>query len=120
MRGARAAGVLLATGVAAAAVIPAASLGASKPVRKTVKVGDDFFAPKKFSVPRGSTIVFKWVNTNVNTHDVKLRRGPKGVKRFHSDPAAAYFSYKRKLTVKGTYKVVCTFHVGMDAAIVVR
>jgi plastocyanin len=117
--GARAAAVLLATGVAAAAVIPAAS-GASSPVKKTVKVGDDYFAPAKLSVPRNSTIAFKWLAANVNTHDVKLRRGPKGVKRFHSQPATAYFTYRRKLTVKGTYVVVCTFHVGMVTRITVR
>ena len=119
MRARRSAGALLATGVAACAVVPAAT-GASKPVRKVVKVGDDFFAPTKVAVPRNSTIVFKWLAANTNTHDVYLRRKPKRAKRFHSDPAATDFTYRRKLTVKGTYKVICTFHVGMDATIVVR
>jgi plastocyanin len=119
VRGRRAAGVLLATGVAAAAVIPVAD-GASTPVRKTVKVGDDFFAPSKLTVKRGTTVVFKWSNANVNTHDVKLKRGPRGVKRFHSDPAAAYYSYKRTLKVRGKYHVICTFHVGMVTTITVK
>ena len=118
MRARRAAGVLLATGVAAAAVIPAAD-GAST-ARKTVKVGDDYFAPSKLTVRRGTVVVFKWLNENVNTHDVKLRRGPRGVKRFHSEPAASYYSYKRKLKVRGKYKVICTFHVGMVTTITVK
>jgi plastocyanin len=110
---------VLATGVAAGAVIPAAT-GATKPVRKTIKVGDDYFSPSKLTVKRNTVIVFKWLPVNGNTHDVKLRKGPKGVKRFHSDPAAADFSFKRKLKVKGRYSVICTFHEDMVTTITVR
>ena len=116
MRARRAAGVLLATGVAAAAVIPAAD-GATKPVR--VKVGDDFFSPTKLTVKRGTVVAFKWLSANTNTHDVKLKRGPRGVKRWQSEPAAAYYTYKRKHRVRGKYSVLCTYHVGMDMTIVV-
>jgi plastocyanin len=118
VRARRAAAALLATGVAATAVIPAAD-GASPP-RKVVKVGDDYFAPAKLTVRRGTVVVFKWLNSNTATHDVKLRRGPRGVKRWQSDPAATYFSYRRKLTVKGKYTIVCTFHVDMDMVVIVR
>ena len=120
MRGARAAGVLLATGVAAAAVIPAASLGASKPVRKTVKVGDDYFGPSKMTVSKGKTVLWKWLAANGNTHDVKLKKHPKGVKSFHSAPATSGYTYKKTLKVKGTYKVICTFHEGMTLTITVK
>jgi plastocyanin len=119
MRAGRAAGALLAAGVAAIAVIPAAS-GATKPVRKTINVGDDYFTPMKTTVKRNTTVVWRWLSVNGNTHDVKLKKGPKGVKRFHSDAAAADFSFKRKLTVKGTYRVICTFHQDMTTTIVVR
>jgi plastocyanin len=110
---------LLVAGIAALAVVPAAS-GASNPKRVTVKVGDDYFMPAKLKVARNTTVVWKWLAVNGNTHDVKLKRGPKGVKRFHSDPAAAYYSFKRKLTVKGRYSVICTFHQNMAMTITVR
>jgi plastocyanin len=51
---------------------------------------------------------------------VKLKKGPKGVKRFHSDPAAADFTYKRTLKVKGKYSIICTFHENMVQTITVR
>ena len=106
-------------GIAALAVVPAAS-GAAKPKPVSVKVGDDYFAPTKLSVARGTTIAWKWLAVNGDTHDVKLKRGPKGAKPFHSDPAAAFFTYKRKLTVKGRYTVICTFHQHMTMTITVR
>ena len=107
-------------GIAALAVVPAASGAAAKPKPVSVKVGDDYFAPTKLKVAAGTTVVWRWLAVNGNTHDVKLRKGPKGVKRFQSDPAAAYYSFKRKLTVKGTYNVICTFHEDMKTTIVVR
>jgi plastocyanin len=110
---------LLVAGIAALAVVPAAS-GAAKPKPVSVKVGDDYFGPTKLKVAKDTTVVWKWLAVNGNTHDVKLKKGPKGVKRFQSDPAAAYFSFKRKLTVKGTYSVICTFHQNMAMTITVR
>jgi plastocyanin len=53
-------------------------------------------------------------------HDVKLRRAPKGVRKFHSDPAASDFSFSRTLTKAGTYRLVCTYHEEMTMTIKVR
>jgi plastocyanin len=106
----------VAIGVAALAVAPAAA--APKPL--TVKVGDDYFLPVKKTVKPGTKIVWKWLTVNGNTHDVKLKKGPKGVKRFHSDPAAADFTYKRTLKVKGKYLIICTFHENMTQVITVK
>jgi plastocyanin len=111
---------LLAAGVAALAVVPAAAVTAKAPPTKRVVVGDDYFAPQTLKVPRNTTVVWKWLSVNGNTHDVKLKKGPKGAKGFHSDPAAADFSFKRKLTVKGKYSVICTFHQSMVMTITVR
>ena len=36
-----------------------------------------------------------------DVHDVKLKTGPKGVKKFQSEAAATDYSFKRKLTVPG-------------------
>ena len=36
-----------------------------------------------------------------DVHDVKLKSGPKGVKKFQSEAASTDYSFKRKLTVSG-------------------
>jgi plastocyanin len=105
-------------GAAALAVAPATASTKPKPV--SVTVADDYFAPLKKTVKPGTKIVWKWLLVNSNTHDVKLKKGPKGVKRFHSDPAAADFVYKRTLKVKGKYSIICTFHEDMVQTITVR
>jgi plastocyanin len=109
--------VAVTIGAAALAVVPAAA-SAPKPLK--VKVGDDYFLPVKKTVKPGTKVVWKWLSENGNTHDVKLKKGPKGVKRFHSDAAAADFTYKRTLKVKGKYLIICTFHQNMVQTITVK
>jgi plastocyanin len=100
---------LLAIGAATAlAVAPVATAG--KTPRKTVKVGDYFLSPGKITVKRGTRITWKWLNSNGDTHDVKLKKGPKGVKKFHSDYASTDFKFTRTLKKKGKYTVICTLH----------
>ena len=111
--------LVVAIGAAALAVAPAAArTKPPKPV--SVTVGDDYYAPAKKTVKPGTKIVWKWPAVNSNTHDVKLKKGPKGVKKFQSDPAAADFVYKRTLKVKGKYSIICTFHEGMVQTITVK
>jgi plastocyanin len=112
--------VAIVAGASLALAGGAGAVTSKKPVHKSVKVADDFFSPKKLSVPAGSTITWKWSSANSDTHDVYLSKRPKGVKRFHSDSAASDFSYKRKLSKKGTYTFVCTFHEDMTQKITVR
>ena len=107
-------------GAAALAVAPAATEAAKAPPAKKVTVGDDYYAPLKMKVPKNTTIVWKWLSVNGNTHDVKLKKAPKGVKKFQSDPAAADFTFKRKLKVRGTYFIICTFHENMVETITVK
>ena len=115
------AAALLAAGVAAVAVIPAASAGGASPKPRVVKVADDYFGPAKITgLTRGRTVLWKWLSVNGNTHDVKLKKAPKGVKKFHSDAATADFTFKRKLKVKGKYVVICTFHEDMRMTIWVK
>jgi plastocyanin len=99
----------------AAACAPAAPAATSK----TVKVGDNFFSPTKLTVAPKTKIVWKWLS-NSESHDVFLSKGPKGVKRFQSDPAASDFRYAKTLTVPGTYKILCTFHEDMTQTITVK
>jgi plastocyanin len=99
---------LAATGLALA-VVPAQA-GNTKSVRKTVKLGDYYFSPAKLTVKKGTTVVWKWPSGGGDGHDVVLRKGPRGAKRFASDIFFAGESYPQKLTVPGTYSIVCSLH----------
>ena len=89
---------------------------------KTVNLGDNYFAPKTLKVKRGTTVTWKWPGFEEagDVHDVKLKSGPKGVKKFHSEAASTDYSFKRKLTVAGKYKLVCSLHHEMGMTIKVR
>jgi plastocyanin len=102
----------------ALALAPAPPAGAG--ATRTVRIGDNFFTPATMSVTSGTTVRWRWPTTTGDTHDVKLDRGPKGVRKFHSEAAASDFSFRRTLTVPGTYRIVCTFHEEMTQTIRVR
>jgi plastocyanin len=99
---------------------PTAQAAAKKPVKKTVRLFDNYYEPANLTVPKDSTIIWKWPDTTGDSHDVSLDKGPKGVKKFQSDVAASEFSYRRKLTKKGKYHIVCTLHEEMTMDIRVR
>jgi plastocyanin len=104
--------------VAAACLTGAAAASGSSP--KKVKVGDDYYGPTHLTVKRGTKVKWVWLADNGDSHDVKLTKRPRGVKRFHSASAATDYSFTRKLTKKGTYKIVCTLHQDMTMTIKVR
>ena len=106
--------------VAVPLIAVAASPAATRPKPKTVKVGDDFFSPKKLTVKRNTKITWKWSADNYDTHDVRLKKGPKGVKKFHSDLSASDYSFARTLTKPGKYVVICTIHAEMRQTIRVK
>jgi plastocyanin len=110
----------LLAGAAAPAAAPAALGAGAKPQKKTVKVLDNYFSPAKLTVNRRSTITFRWPDDAGDTHDAVLDKGPKGARRFASDPGAAGFSYKARLTVPGSYRIICTFHEEMVLTVRVR
>ena len=89
---------------------------------KTVTLGDNYFAPKTLNVKRGTKVAWRWpgFDEGGDVHDVKLRSGPAGVKKFHSEAASTDYSFKRKLTKPGTYKIVCTLHEEMRMTVKVR
>jgi plastocyanin len=90
--------------------------------RKTVRVYDNYFVKDSLKVKRGTVVVWRWPGAAEagDVHDVKLRKGPRRAKRFHSEAAASDYSFRRKLTVPGRYRVVCTLHEGMKMTIRVR
>jgi plastocyanin len=104
--------VLLALG--ACALAPAAMAGGGTPAKKTynVKVRDDYYSPIKQKIKKGDSVKWAWGNINIDSHDVTLKKGPKGVKRadFRSISGAIGITFKRKFTVKGTYNFYCTIH----------
>ena len=54
-------------------------------------------------------------------HDVKLKKAPKGAKKFHSQPASAELRRSSaSSTSRGRYKIVCTLHEEMKMTITVR
>ena len=111
---------LVATGSLALAFAGAGgALGASSKSR-VIKVGDDYFSPTKVTVKKGTKVRWSWLDGNQDNHDVRLKSGPKGVKKFHSDLAASDYSYSKKLTVPGTYKLYCSIHATMRETIVVK
>jgi plastocyanin len=110
---------LVALAGTALAAVPA-DAGSSR--SRTVRVEDNFFAPSRVTVNRGTTIVWRWPSGGGDVHDVKLISAPRGVRRFQSDPASSTFTYRRRLTRPGTYRFLCTFHEedGMTMTVRVR
>jgi plastocyanin len=104
----------------AAAALVAAPATASAPKPRKVTLADNYFLPAKLKVNKGTTIKWKWGPEAYDVHDVKLKSGPKGVKKFHSSPGTAGFSFKKTLKKPGVYKIVCTLHDEMKMTIRVR
>jgi plastocyanin len=112
----------------AAALLCAAPAGARPyaPARaaavqhKTVKLFDNYYLPFRLTVNKGSTITWKWPYEAIDVHDVKLKSGPAGVRRFHSEPASSGYRFKRTLKKAGRYRIVCTLHEEMTMTIRVR
>ena len=104
----------------AAAALVAAPATAAAPKPRKVILADNYFLPAKLKVKKGTKITWKWGPEAYDVHDVKLKSGPAGVKKFHSSPGTAGFSYKRTLKTPGVYKIVCTLHEEMTMTIRVR
>ena len=80
------------------------------PIKKTVKIGDYFFTPETMTVKKDTYVIWKWPTEGGDGHDVVLRKGPKGVKKFASDVFFADEKYRKKLTVPGKYYILCSLH----------
>jgi plastocyanin len=111
-----------AVALAAAPAVAGTPQAPGKPQKKTVTVQDNYYGPTKETVNRDSLITWKWTDESGDVHDVKLVSGPKGVRKFQTEPASAGFRYSKRLTKPGIYKFICTLHEddGMKMTIVVR
>ena len=112
-RGARRLAVLVAVLLVVGAFAVAAGVAAAAGP-KTVSLGDNFFKPTKVTVTAGTTVMWKW--TGGNTHNVTVVSGPE---KFHSGDQSSG-AYSHTMAKPGTYKLVCTFHPGMDMTINVK
>jgi plastocyanin len=76
--------------------------------RRSVEVDDNYFvrkgSPPTVSVKRGDTVVWEWEGRN--QHNVRATSGPA---RFRS-PIKRSGTYRKKLTRRGTYRIVCDLH----------
>jgi plastocyanin len=97
-------GVLAATGVAS-------PLGKGSQPEK-VKVLDNFYNPDFVKIKKGKKVKWKW-GQDFNTHDVTLKKGPKGVKKskFSSQTSGVEgFTFIKKFKKPGKYNFYCTVH----------
>jgi plastocyanin len=102
-------------GVALLGAAPATAAAKSK----TIRLYDNYFLPDAVKVKRGTMVVWRWPGFEEagDVHDVKLKSGPRGVKKFHSEAASTDYTFKRRLKVPGKYKIVCTLHEEMRMTI---
>jgi plastocyanin len=97
-------GVLAATGVAS-------PFGKGKQPEK-VKVLDDFYKPTNVKIKKNKKVTWKW-GQDFNSHNVTLKKGPKGVKKakFTSQTSSAEgFKFTKKFKKPGKYNFYCTIH----------
>jgi plastocyanin len=105
--------VAVCTVAAAALGGQVAASGAS--AKKTVTLKDIAFSPKRLSVSRGTTVVFRW-RDGTTTHNVTST----GAKRFKTISNRSTGSQSRKFARAGVYRYACTLHPGMTGQITVR
>jgi plastocyanin len=81
---------------------------------RTVRVDDNLFRPDSMSVNRGDTVRFRFVGDAM--HNVRKTSGPSFRNISNRDSG----TISRRLTRRGTLRLVCTIHPGMDMRIRVR
>jgi plastocyanin len=101
--------------IAAAAIIAAAAAAVPAfAATRTVRVDDNVFRPDAMTVNRGDTVRFRWIGDA--PHNVTRTSGPS----FRRISGRRSGTVSRRLTRRGTLRLVCTIHAGMDMRIRVR
>jgi plastocyanin len=104
----------------AGAAFAAAPAVARAPKPRTVTLADNYYLPAALTVKPDTRITWRWGDDAFDVHDVKLKSAPKGVKKFHSEPGTAGYTFKRVLRKPGRYRFVCTLHTEMTMTIRVK
>lgn len=82
---------------------------------RTVVLEDVEFKPSSVRIKRGDTV--RWVWRDGSTpHNVRSR----GSRRFKSSSTKTRGRHAVRFSRAGTYRYVCTVHIGMDGRVVVR
>ena len=81
------------------------------PSRVKISVDDNYFKPKKTTVPAGTKITWTWDGSSV--HNVTVLKGPQ---KFKSKNQASG-KYTKTLVKPGKYSIACTLHPGMDLTV---
>ncbi len=100
--------VLAALALAGALAVPALA------ATKTIALRDTLFSPKSATVRKGTTV--KWVWRGRLPHNVTVKKGPVKFK----SRTLTRGSYSKKMTRRGTYRIVCTVHPGMNLTLKVK
>lgn len=115
MRGVRGRALTLTACLALAGVAESAApspAGAAKP--KVVEVADFFFAPSAVTIGKGGKVKWVWATTNVESHDVHLKQGPKGLKQKGTystkTTAVTNATFVKAFPTPGSYRYICTIH----------
>jgi plastocyanin len=95
---------LIAAGAVAAIAAGALAVPSSGAGTRSVSVKDNIFSPKSVTVSKGTTV--RWVWKGKAFHNVRAYKGPA---RFNSG-VKKKGSYSRKLTKRGTYRLICDIH----------
>jgi plastocyanin len=99
---------LLLVGLLAALLATLLAAGPALSKRRLVEVDDNYFVREgptpTVRVRRNDIVVWVWEGSN--QHNVSVRRGPV---RFES-PIKRSGRYRRKMTRRGTYRIVCEVH----------
>ncbi len=97
--------------------------GGGKTKKEKVKVNDDYYSTSKLKVKKNTKVSFKWDKMNLDTHNVTLKKGPKGVKTTkkpcakgkvtkcnRSANGAIGINFAPTFNKPGTYNFICTIH----------
>lgn len=103
--------LLPALALAACAAVAIPALAATR----SVSVVDSRFRPRALTVPRGTTV--RWRFLGQQPHNVTVVHGPI---LFRSGTRTHGGTYSHRLTRPGLYRIVCTIHPGMTMTIRVR
>jgi plastocyanin len=91
---------------------------------KTIKIGDNWFVDSKGDTPTvtvtaGTTVKWTWVGNF--EHTIRASRVPQGESKSHFRASArSSGTFKRTLTVPGTYRLYCSIHVNAGQRMILK
>jgi plastocyanin len=103
------------------AAVPALTAAVAIPAlaaTKSVEVGDDYFVRDSgvptVTVKKNDSVRWRWEGKH--PHNVTVTSGPV---KFHSSTKKSG-TFTKKVTRKGTYRIICTIHSGMKMTLKVK